>query len=219
MSEPPVKPPEERHDKAAAAGVAVLRWALLITGVLALVLLVVLNLARRPEPLPVFAEVPDFALTHHDGTIVKREHFTGEPWVADFIFTRCVAICPRMTARMSRVVDAMGDDSPVKIASFSVDPEHDTPRVLAEYAARHGAGDGWYFLTGDRQAIYTLSREGFMLGVEAPPDAAGGSDPIIHSNRFVLVDRKNRIRGYYDAFDDTDIDQLLSDLRAVLKEH
>ncbi len=197
---------------------AILRWLLLIAGVMALAVLGVLNLTRRPELLPVIKEVPGFALTHHDGTTVTREHFTGEPWIADFIFTRCVAICPRMTARMGHVVDALGEGSPVKIVSFSVDPEHDTPEVLADYAAGHGAGDGWYFLTGERRTLYALSRDGFMLGVETPPapEAAGG--PIIHSNRFVLVDRENRIRGFYDSFDDDDIDRLLSDVRAVLKE-
>ncbi len=228
MTELPPTPPEERqtppderrHEAVSTDGAAVLRWTLLIAGLLALVVLGVLNLTRRPEPPPVIKEVPDFALIHHDGTTVTREHFTGEPWIADFIFTSCAAICPRMTARMGRVVDALGAGSPVKIASFSVDPEHDTPEVLAAYATKHGAGDGWYFLTGGRQEIHTLSRDGFMLGIETSPrpEVATGNDPIIHSNRFVLVDRENRIRGYYDSFDDVDIERLLSDVRAVLKE-
>ncbi len=206
---------DRRRDLAKA-----LRWTLLGTGALALVFLGYLNLTRRAAPLPVIKEVPAFALTHHDGSTVSREHFAGEPWIADFIFTRCAAICPRMTAQMRHVDEALGEGSPVRIASFSVDPEHDTPEVLADYAARHGAGDGWYFLTGGTEALYSLCREGFMLGVETSPpdDVAIGDDPIIHSNRFVLVDRENRIRGYYDPFEDTEIDRLLGDVKRVLKE-
>ncbi len=197
-----------------------LRRALLLAGALAVVFLGYLNLSRRPEPPPVIKEVPSFSLTHHDGTTVTREQFTGEPWIADFIFTRCAAICPRMTSQMSHVVESLGEDSPVRIASFSVDPEHDTPDVLAEYARKHGAGDGWYFLTGETETLHKLSREGFMLGVEsAPPaDIALGNDPIIHSNRFVLIDRQNRIRGYYDPFDPEGIERLLREVKVVLKE-
>ena len=196
------------------------RWALLLAGALVLAFLGYLNLARRSPPPPVIKQVPSFALTHHDGTTISREDFAGAPWLADFIFTRCAAICPRMTAQMRHVVEALGEGSPVKIASFSVDPEHDTPEVLAEYAAKHGAGDGWYFLTGEVETIHTLSREGFLLGVDASPPAEVvlGNDPIIHSNRFVLVDRKNRIRGFYDPFDPEGIERLLREVKVVLKE-
>ena len=117
------------------------------------------------------------------------------------------------------MADALGEDSLVKIASFSVDPEHDTPEVLDRYAAEHGAGDGWYFLTGKPQAIYTLCREGFLLALDPPPSPeAAGSDPIIHSNRFVLVDGESRIRAYYDPFDEAELKRLLDDARALVKE-
>jgi protein SCO1/2 len=199
---------------------AALRWGLLIAGAVAILVLGVLRLTMRPEPPPVIKDVPDFALTHYDGSTIGREQLAGEPWIADFIFTRCPAICPRMTSQMARVADALDDGSPVRIVSISVDPEHDTPEVLAAYAAEHGAGDGWYFLTGDKEAIYALSRQGFLLGLEAssPPDVAGGNDLVIHSNRFTLVDRRGRIRGYYDPFDEAELKRLLGDVRAVLRE-
>ena len=191
-------------------------WGLSIAVILALIAAGLLSRNRRPE-LPVIKEVPDFAFTHRDGTTVTREDFHGAPWIADFIFTRCAAICPRMTMQMRRVADALGEGSPVKIASFSVDPEHDTPQVLDRYAAKHGAG--WYFLTGEPQAIHTLCREGFMLAVDPSPspDVTSGGD-IIHSNRFVLVDRESRIRGYYDPFDEAELKRLLDDARALLSE-
>ncbi len=199
---------------------AVLRWALLLLGALALVVLAVFYALRRPPPPPVIKEVPDFALTHHDGTTVSRGDFAGEPWIADFIFTRCPAICPRMTSQMVRVEKALGERSTVRIASFSVDPEHDMPDVLADYAEKHGAGDRWYFLTGEKGTIHELARKGFMLGVEeaTPADVDAGSDSIIHSNRFVLVDRQNFIRGFYDPFDEAEIDRLLREVEAVLRE-
>ena len=199
---------------------AALRWALLIAGAVMIVVLAILTLARRPEPPPVIKDAPDFALIHHDGTTVGRDQLAGEPWIADFIFTRCPAICPRMTSQMAHVAETLGDGSPVRFVSISVDPEHDTPEVLAAFAARHGAGDGWYFLTGDKETIFALSREGFMLGIEtSPPEGvATGDDPVIHSNRFVLVDRRGRIRGYYDPFDEAEIARLLGDVRALLRE-
>ena len=196
---------------------ALLLWGL---GVLAVSALTVVGLATRQRqlPPPVIAQLPDFALTHYDGSTVTRQDLLGAPWIADFIFTRCPAICPRMTSQMSRVEDRLGEGSPVKIVSFSVDPEHDTPEVLARYAEEHGAGDGWYFLTGDVDAIHTLSRKGFLLGVDASPPAeqAAGDGPILHSNRFVLVDAESRIRGYYDPFDEADLDRLLGDIATLL---
>ncbi len=221
MTEPAATPFAERRRGA----YAIMRWSLLIAGALVLAFLGYLNLIRRAPPPPVIKEVPEFALTGHDGSVVSREHFAGEPWIADFIFTRCAAICPRMTAQMRHVAESLGASSPVKIASFSVDPEHDTPEVLAEYAERHGAdsyggGKGWVFLTGETRTLHTLCREGFMLGVETSPpaDVAIGDDPIIHSNRFVLVDHQNQIRGYYDPFNPNEIERLLRELKTVLKE-
>lgn len=189
-------------------------WGLSIAVVVALVAAGLASRQRRP-PLPVIKEAPAFALTHHDGTTVTREDFHGAPWIADFIFTRCPAICPRMTSQMKRVAEALSSD--FRIASFSVDPEHDTPEVLRGYAEKHGAGEGWYFLTGETEAIHTLCREGFLLALDASPspEVAAGDGPILHSNRFVLVDAENRIRGYYDPFDEDELRRLVEDARRL----
>ena len=189
-------------------------WGLSIAIVVILAAVGLVARQRRP-PLPVIQEVPAFALTHHDGSTVTAEDFRGAPWVADFIFTRCPAICPRMTSQMKRVADALGQ--PFRIASFSVDPVHDTPEVLRDYAAKHGAGEGWYFLTGETDAIYTLCREGFLLAIDAspPPDAPADDGPILHSNRLVLVDAESRIRGYYDPFDEDELQRLVEDARRL----
>lgn len=194
-------------------------WGLSILTVLLLVAVGLAAHRSKVDPLPVIAEVPDFTFTHHDRTTIRREDLRGSPWIADFIFTRCPAICPRMTAQMSRVAKALGEETPIRIASFSVDPEHDTPEVLARYAEANGAGKGWYFLTGAVEAIHALSREGFLLGVDASPTPEiAGNDPILHSNRFVLVDSQSRIRGYYDPFDEAELERLLDDVRSLLVE-
>jgi protein SCO1/2 len=195
-------------------------WGVLIVAILFLVVLGTLKnrpIAAPQQPLLVIAEVPDFKLTHRDGSTIDLNHFRGRPWVADFIFTRCVAICPRMSYQMKRVAESLGPSTNVQIASFTVDPEHDTPAVLDEYAQRYNAGKNWYFLTGDREAIHALAIEGFLLGVDTDPDPAisNGIDPIIHSNRFVLVDAEARIRGYYDPFEEGEVERLLADLDRV----
>lgn len=109
---------------------------------------------------------------------------------------------------------------PVRFISFSVDPERDTPEVLQVYARRYRADDQrWLFLTGERSAMYTLIRNGFRLGVEvlAPNDPRLTThEPIVHSNRFVLIDRQRRIRGYYRGDDTESIAQLLQDVETLL---
>ena len=105
----------------------------------------------------------------------------------------------------------------VMLVSISVDPANDTPEVLAEYAARHSAKlDGWQFLTGTRDSIWSLSVEGFKLAVQEVEDTSAG--PILHSNRFVLADGRQQIRGYYDALDADDRAKLLRDLEIVRAE-
>ena len=221
MSAAPKAPVEAPEPTTPASVYSASRWLLLALPVLAVLILIGAGLASRQRTtvqLPVIATVPDFDFTHYDGSRVTRERLLGSPWIADFIFTRCPAICPRMTAQMKQVVHALGDDSPVRIASFSVDPEHDTEEVLARYAEIHGAGDGWYFLTGDKAAIHTLSKKGFLLGVDDSTSAADLAEegPILHSNRFVLVDDQSRIRGFYDPFDPADFERLLKDTESLV---
>lgn len=141
----------------------------------------------------------------------------GRVWVADFIFTRCGGVCPAMTARMARLRKQTGPR--VDFVSFTVDPAHDTPEVLARYAAGFGAGAGWTFVTGPAADLYGLSVDGFKLAAEAvAPErqAVGGDGPFLHSNKFVLVDAQGEIRGYYDSADDAALRALQADLARVM---
>jgi protein SCO1 len=204
-----------------------LLWGVLVAALLAVAGAALLQRLQSAPPLPVYSEVPDFRLTNRDGRTVTRADLAGAPWIADFVFTRCPASCPLMTARLARFERELPRGLGVRLVSISVDPEHDTPQVLQAYAARHGAPARWLFLTGPREAIFWLSREGFKLGIGEPPPAAPPSpdapaappiapvEPILHSNRFVLVDGQARIRGYYDAFDEEAMARLRRDLESL----
>ena len=184
--------------------------------VLVLLVLVTYHSRKGAEPPPKLSSLPGFSFTDQDGATVRLDDLLGEPWVADFIFTRCPGPCPLMSKKMQQLGPLLPEG--VRRVSFSVDPDYDTPEVLAEYAARYDAGDDWIFLTGDRQGLWELSRDGFKLGVdEAIDELPQQQGPIVHSTRFVLVDQEGVVRGYYDPFDRDELERLLRELRAVRK--
>jgi protein SCO1/2 len=165
----------------------------------------------------VIAALPDFTLVERDGSLVGLAELAGRPWVANFVFTRCRLVCPMLTARMQELRQRLGPASGVRSVSFSVDPGHDTPAVLAEYARRHGiAGRDWLLLTGPEAELRRLVREGFLLPVEDQP--ANLDMPVLHSSRFALVDGRGRVRGTYTAGEADALDRLLADLAAVEHE-
>jgi protein SCO1 len=172
-------------------------------------------LGHAPEP-PRFGALPDFRLTERSGRPLSLADLRGRPWVADFIFTQCGGACPAMTARMARLRRDLSKD--VASVSFTVDPAHDTPEVLARYAAAFRADEGWHFLTGPQKDLYDLSVGGFKLAameVPAAEQGAGGDGPFLHSSKFVLVDGEGVIRGYYDSTDEPALRALLADVDAI----
>jgi len=172
-----------------------------------------------PAQLDDFGAVPGFTLVSQTGATVQRTDLDGQVWIADFIFTSCHGTCPLMSAQMQRVNDMLAREREVKLVSFSVDPERDTPQRLAEYGAEFGAKpERWLFLTGDKPQLRALTIEGFHLpATDTPPaDVAQGQEIVTHSTRFVLVDRNGRIRGYYSGIDAKAVDQLVEDTRRLL---
>jgi protein SCO1/2 len=169
----------------------------------------------RTEPLSEFGSVPDFTLVERNGQTVVRSDFDGKVWIADFIFTSCGGACPLMTEQMSQLQDVLPEE--VLLVSFTVDPTRDTPMVLASYADRHEADpDRWYFLTGSRDELYTLAQGGFHLAVD---DTIGTEvEPIMHSSRFVLVDRAGNIRNYYDGTNAGEVSRIEDDVETLLSE-
>jgi len=169
--------------------------------------------------VPAWGTLSDFSLVNQDNMPYGSAQLEGRPWIADFIFTKCPGRCPKLTYEMSRLQTELrgrGWDD-VMLVSISVDPTNDTPDALTKYAAKHSAKlDGWQFLTGSRESIWSLSVDGFKLPVQEVEDTGAG--PILHSNRFVLADGRQQIRGYYDALDAKDRDKLLHDLEIVRAE-
>lgn len=192
-----------------------LLWGLLVAALLAVTIWAVSTRLSAPD-LPVLGQVPPFSLTSHRGETVSLDNLVGEPWIADFIFTRCALSCPMMTTRMAELDD--GRVAPeVRLVSFSVDPQHDTPEVLAEYADAFGASERWHFLTGSKEEILELALTGFHLALipDPPAGTAPPEEPIVHSSRFILVDGRGRIRGYYDGMTRDGVEQLERDAKLL----
>ena len=175
------------------------------------VLLTIVACGRTPPPPPVLGPFPDFALTDQAGRAVSRADLRGAVWVADFIFTRCPTICPRLTDRMAELA---ARTQGVRFVSFSVDPEHDTPAALAAFAAAHGADlTRWSFLTGPIDAVTAGAKLALERDPAQPPEAA-----IRHGTHFILVDAEGRIRdGYYDSADEDGRARLRADLAALAR--
>ncbi len=171
---------------------------------------------RRAVPLPVLGIIPAFTLAERSGRTVTADDLRGQVWVAGFIFTRCPDVCPALTARMRGLQGPLAAaPTPVRLVALSVDPVHDTPEVLRDYAVEHGAGPDWWFLTGARATVAQLLRDGFRVAFadDGPPAA-----PITHSDRFVLVDSRLQVRGYYHGNDPADLARLVTDARLVAGE-
>ena len=163
--------------------------------------------------------VPQFILLERSGKPFDSTSLRGKVFVADFFFATCLGICPALTSEMQKVHQATAGMDDVRLVSISTD-EKDTPEVLADYAARYKADDRWSFLTGKKDEIFKLSTEGFKL-VLADNDAIDAKEKFIHSGMMVLVDRKGKIRGYYDAVGpdaEKNRERLLKDLKRILAD-
>ena len=190
-------------------------------------LLVLASAACQQKELPVLGKIPDFTLSSQDAKPFTQADMRGKVWVADFIFTSCGGACPLMTERMKKSIQSSiqemageGGEPPAKILSFSVDPERDTPEVLARYAKNHGAvPELWIFLTGPLEEITRVVVQGFKISMGKVPSKTPNQDEIwevVHGEQFLLIDQQGQIRGYYSS-EGNDLRRLMVDLRALLK--
>jgi protein SCO1 len=164
--------------------------------------------------------IADFSFTNQEGKTITQKDIEGKVFIAEYFFTTCKTICPVMNVQMQRVHKEFKSNDGVRILSFTVDPETDTVEQMNRYAESHGADPStWFFLTGSKDDLYSLARRSFFVLKPAEAENQGdvGSD-FIHTNNFVLVDQKKRIRGYYDGTSKKEVDELISDIKLLLKE-
>jgi len=207
--------------------------ALIAAAVTAVIAMLLIPPADRDDPdvkviepdlelegdLPVLAEPTAFELRDHTGTRFDRASLNGQVTIAGFVFTRCQTVCPLITLRM-RKLQEQTRGTPVKLVSFSVDPQHDTPEVLAAYAAKAGADPArWRFVTGDPTEVRRVVAG--MLRMSMDPDGTlqpNGVPNVVHTEHLALIDKSGRVRGYYDSSDDERLARLHDDLTALLAE-
>lgn len=185
-------------------------------GVLAVVLTLFLVACGEEIDTNMSREVKDFSFTTQDKETLSLKDLKGEWWIADFMFTNCTTVCLPMTSNMSKLQDKMKEEKlDAQLISFSVDPEHDTPKVLKEYAASYQADlSNWSFLTGyDFQTIKELSIKSFQSLLEKPPE---GTDQVTHGTSFLLVNPEGEVIKRYSGVDSKSIDKIMSDLKIVL---
>lgn len=164
----------------------------------------------------VYHQIPPFRFLNQDSVFVSEKDVAGKVYVADFFFTTCPTICPKMKTQMLRIYERYKARDEVRILSHSIDPDFDNTSVLKDYAARlQVAAPKWNFLTGDKSAIYTLGQKSYMVSAQQDPNEAGG---FVHSGAFILVDKNRHVRGIYDGTVEAEVNHLLEDMEILLKE-
>lgn len=166
----------------------------------------------------VYFAVPFFTFTDQFGNEHTADAYEGKIYVVDYFFTTCPTICPVMSSQMSRLQSLLKRDQllgEVKLLSHTVDPNHDTPEVLKAYGENLDADfNHWTFVTGEEDDLYFQARFGYFLTALPSDTAAGG---FFHSDTFALIDRRGHIRGYYDGTSTESVDQLLQDIKLLIK--
>ncbi|MCH8554323.1 MAG: SCO family protein [Schleiferiaceae bacterium] len=164
--------------------------------------------------------IGDFKLIDQFGKPFSEENLKGKIYVAEFFFTTCPSICKDMTAQMKRFQAAFANDTNIVIVSHTVMPEVDTPEILNEYATLHEAMSGkWHFLTGEKAEIYRLARTQYFAVLDGKFEGHGEEHDFIHTENFVLVDKLKRLRGFYDGTSESDVDQLIADVKTLIENN
>lgn len=160
-------------------------------------------------------EVGDFEFTNQDGLTQAITFVKGKVWIACYFFTTCPTICPRMIAGMGDIQREFSDEAQLRMVSFTVDPDKDTPEVLKQYASIRNINTAqWNLLTGNKKDLYKYARKELTL---LATDGDGGPQDFMHIDRLVLIDQNNLIRGYYDGTESTEVKQLIKDIRKLIK--
>jgi protein SCO1 len=209
----------------------------IVFGVISVIIIVLIyNTLNVYQPLPVYQPtmvstelvdstmqykkkyhtIADFSLINQNGKIVTQNDYKNKIYVTDFFFTTCQTICPIMTDHMFQIQKEIMNDDEVMLLSHSVTPEIDTPEQLKQYALKKGVNDDkWNLVTGDKKRIYELARKSYLAVKSA---GTGDAYDMIHTENFMLIDKKRQIRGFYDGTNSEDIDRLLKDIKHLKQE-
>lgn len=210
-------------------------FAIVFLIISSIILAIIYNILDVYKPLPIYQpanvseelvdstiqhiekyhKIADFKLINQNGDTITQDNYKDKIYVADFFFTTCQTICPIMTDHMRQIQEKIKDDNEVLLLSHSVTPEIDSVAQLKRYAIKKGVDDSkWNLVTGDKKQIYRLARKSYLA---VKTDGDGGPYDMVHTENFMLIDKKKQIRGFYDGTKPEDIDQLIVDI-ATLKE-
>ncbi len=160
--------------------------------------------------------IADFSFVNQNGDTITQKNYEGKIYVADFFFTTCGSICPKMTTNLEEVQKAVLNNPKVMLLSHTVFPEVDSIPVLKEYAIKHHVVDRkWNLVTGDKKEIYTMARKSYLAVKLGRPDQLYD---MVHTENFVLVDQKRRVRGFYDGTNKEEIKRLIEDINFLSQE-
>lgn len=209
----------------------------IVFGIISLIIVIIIyNTLNVYKPLPIYQpemvsselvdstlhskrkyhKIADFQLINQNGQTITQNDYKDKIYVADFFFTTCQTICPIMTSHMADVQKAILNDDEVMLLSHTVTPEIDTVEQLKRYAIEKGVNDAkWNLVTGDKKQIYELARKSYLA---VKDEGDGGMYDMIHTENFMLIDKKKQIRGYYDGTNSEDIERLLNDIKILKQE-
>jgi protein SCO1/2 len=164
----------------------------------------------------IYHKIPAFQFLNQDSVWVNERTFNNQIYVADFFFTSCPTICPKMKTQMLRLYERYQKNTSVGLVSYSIDPDFDRPYRLKTYAQKlQIKAPKWNLLTGDKNAIYQLGEKSYMVTAQEDKNEAGG---FVHSGAFILVDKNKHVRGIYDGTKSEEVDHLMEDMETLLKE-
>ena len=163
-----------------------------------------------------FHNIANFSFINQNGKTITQKDYEGKIYVADFFFTTCGSICPKMTTNLEEIQKAFANDPKVMLLSHTVFPETDSVSVLKEYAIKHKVDDSkWNLVTGDKKEIYTMARKSYLAVKLGKPEELYD---MVHTENFVLVDSKRRVRGFYDGTNKEEVQKLIEDINWLLED-
>ena len=163
----------------------------------------------------IYHQIPPYRFLNQDSIWVSEKDMEGKIYIADFFFTTCPTICPKMKTQLLRIYERYATNDQIRILSHSIDPDFDKPYILRQYASRLDVkAPRWNMLTGDKKTIYALGEKSYMVTAQEDKNEVGG---FVHSGAFILVDKQRHIRGIYDGTKEEEVNHLIEDIEILLK--